>query len=792
MPNIAPIKGLIELQDDFTSQLGLAEAALGNFTKQNQESLKAVGIAAGLLVAAIGAVTYAVIELGKRGSDINDVEATLEHFAGGAKEAEAAMEALRQGTKNTVDNFILAKDAAHLLSTGVKLTAEDFGTLGQAAFVLQNRGLGDTKQQLELVSDALVTGRTRALAMSLGVIDAGDAEENFAKKLGITKDQLSDTGKVEAKRIQVMNMLRDAVKDAGEQERDFGEQIEAAKTQLSNWVDALASAIAKSPVFAAGFKAIENAVKGAFGGDSQEGIKKIVHFVEQAAIASIDFGQAAIVMAKIVESAWYAVKTAVLGTMAAIATTTANLLRQNMLVVVAATQIGVQLGVVSRQTADSFLNLTTQVDGMAQALREQTAEAAKTIVGHTVLDTALDKMSDTLGRVKAAMIAASLATVENTKTTNDAEKAAKAAAAAEAARSATMIDQAKVAAALAKSTKELDAIWTDYHKLVAERSGTSRDVQIADIEATFKKQVASLNETDPLYRQKYEAFKSIAHESLTAISTDWNAVRDKSLEGLEEMRDKALKTYEDMATGSLTFSRGALDEQYKKYLDLQGQVRDYGRAVEDSMVEAADSVKLLDHAWITDADIAAETINRTTVMVRTLSGEVISLLEAQRRQQAGFSYTVQAIDQYEIDRTPGGAAALLRELDTLSHRLETMRTTMRNVADQNAYFQALVRYNTLRDAYNLLISQANRNPRGFAEGGTVMVGEAGPEIVRLPLGATVYPNGSMPIPMGGGPGGSSMTFNNTWHVNGTGQQVAREVSDIIMRQLKQGRQFGAA
>jgi hypothetical protein len=246
--DIAPIKGLIELTDNFTSPIGLAEAALSNFSKtESRKSLKAVAGAAGIVSAAIGAIAFATVELGKRGADVNDVNATLEHFAGGANAAKAAMDALRAGTKNTVDDFALAKDAAHLLSAGVQLTAQDFGTLGQAAFVLQNRGLGGTKEQLDLVSEAFVTGRTRALSMALGVIDAGDAEENYAKHLGVTVDQLSEAGKAEAKRIEVMRILNAATKDAGDAEsRDFGEEIQFVKTQVANWVDELGSAIASA------------------------------------------------------------------------------------------------------------------------------------------------------------------------------------------------------------------------------------------------------------------------------------------------------------------------------------------------------------------------------------------------------------------------------------------------------------------------------------------------------------------------------------------------------------------
>jgi len=694
--DIAPIKGLIELQDDFTGQLGIAEAALGNFTRNNQESLKAVAGAAGLVVAALGAVTIAVIALGNRGSDVNDVRATLEHFVGTAEKAEATMEALRQGTKNTVDNFTLAKEAAHLLSAGVKLTTEEFGTLGQAAFVLQNRGLGPTKEQLGLISDALVTGRTRALAMSLGVIDNTNAMEDYAKSIGVTVDQLSDAGKAEAKRIEVMRLLKVAVKDAGEQARDFGEQFEAAQAAITNWVDDLGGAIAESKVFSAAFKSVEEALKDAFGDGGQEAIQQIVHAIEQGAIAVLGFASDMLVLAKIADNVWNGIRTVVLAVETVIVgTATAVAELGNTWV-----RVGYAVGLVSDQTAASMQDTTTALEEITKGLAIQTAEAAKATVATSEFDNNIDKLRSTLDKTQQSMIAASNATMDTGKTNEVQVKGLEKLAATQEQVNQKMVNATKVQQALEKSTKELN-----------ENSG-------------------------------------------------------------------------------LTFSREALKEQLDKYRELQGEVRNYGRSVSDAVMDAASSIQILDKSWVTDADIAEATINKTTVMVRTLSGELITLMEAQRRQQQGFSYQVEPIDQFTIDKTPGGADALLKELLYLSQNIETMRMTIKDQRDQNNYFHALARYNVLRDAYNLLISQSKKKPASFEEGGTVMVGERGPEIVRLPIGATVYPTGMMPIPQDGMAG--DVVFYNTWQVNGTGADVARDASRIIMRQLKNARQFGSA
>ncbi len=772
MTDIAPIKGLIELQDDFTSQLGLAEAALGNFTKKNQESLKAVGIAAGLVAGAVTAIAVAAVELGKRGADVNDVNDTLIHFAGGAREADAAMEALRAGTKGTIDNFVLAKDAAHLLSAGVKLTTDDFSTLGQAAFVLQNRGLGGTKEQLELVSDALVTGRTRSLQMALGVVDAGDAEENYAKKLGVTKDQLSDSGKVEAHRIEVMRILKAAVKDAGDQQVDFGERFEVASASVQNWLDDLGSAIAKSPVLAAGLDAITEAVTSAFGGDKSDSVKYFTELIEDGAVKVIDFAQVMIMGARVVSGAWNAIKTIVLGVETIIVGAIASIVQN----IAYAAKVGEKLHLVSPVAAAEVQGVADNLKNMTLALADQTAEAAKGIFGHTEFSTSMDNLSEKLTKIKTSMLTVAAetrnkkdadkeATVESTKLAVSQDELNK-----------KMIDGTKVAAALAKSTSELSAMWADYYAEVAKNSLTTAQAQQFDIEATFQKNVASLDKLDPLYKQKYELFRKIADEQLGAISADWDSVKDTSIEGMQEMADKALATLEMMENGSLHFTREALEAQRQKWQDLSNAARGWGKEASTAVQDVASVIKILDAAWVTDSDIAAATINKTTVMVRTLAGELISLAEAQKRQQQGGSYDVTsanfetALKNYLTNGGFNPTAAGVREY-----------RDPRKLAKQGYSFAEIIKY-----AYDgqqqgpLPPPQGPRIP-GFAEGGMVMVGERGPEAVRLPFGSAVYPHGTMP--------GGNVT--NIFHVNGTASDVARQISEQIMFRLKMTRQFSA-
>jgi len=751
MTDIGVVSGLIELTDNFTSEIGLAKAALSNFTKENQDSLKAVAGAAGIVSAAIAGIGGAVLALGNRGADVNDLNETLEHFSGSADAANANMEALRKGTQGTIDNFTLAKDAAHLLSAGVKLTADDFGVLAQASFVLQNRGLGGTKEQLELVSDAMVTGRTRALAMAVGVVDAGDAEENYAKKLGVTKDQLSESGKIEARRIEVMRILSAAVKDAGEQQRDFGEQLEALKAGFTNYIDNVASAIAKSPVLAAGMKAIGDALGKAFGGDQQDLVKSTTHWIEQAAIVGVNFGLGAIELARVVNVAWSGIKTVVLGT----ETVVVGLVDS---VVEAATEITramETLHLVPEGSTREIEEVRTQLRAMTADLAAQTAEAAAGVVGHSAFDATLDELGGTLFGIKDAMEAASKATLENTEADDVASKNTAILAKTQQELTAKMIDQAKVDADAwkiqGKSIEETTKLWDEYFKLRVEHGGTTLDIQKAQIQQWFDDEVAKLNDADNNWSEHYAAIEAVAREKLSQVGIDWDTVRSKSIEALRDQSETAKRTYNEMVYGSLTYTRGALDEQLKKIRDLDDEMRGYGEDAKRAQQAA-------------EAAAAAH----TTELEK--QAEALKAIKEANRAMGGSSNVTRANLTDDLLRPWGVTVSQLTPWLQHNYSLE----------DAIAFFKRFGAYTR-----GFPDGPGPKMP-GFKEGGLVdvMVGENGPEAVRIPVGSQVYPNGMQP------PGGQ--TINLTMHVNGTGQDVARIFKKIIMNDLRSVRQFGAS
>lgn len=281
--DIGTLTGQLEIEDNLSSVLNAASSTVRKFADGFDSLASGIMVGGAAIVGTFTAITGAIIALGNRGSDVNDVAASFERFSGSATAAGDTLLKMQEGVLGTVSNFDLMKNASKLLAADVKLTSDQFGTLTQAAFVLQNEGLGSTKEMLDLVSQALLTGRTRSLEMKIGKIDLKKAEEDYARSLGVGRQQLTEIGKTEARRTAILDALNKKVRDAGAQQRDFGEMMEFAITSIKNWGDELASQVAKSSNVINAVKAIGDALSNAFGGSGQAALERIVGWINRFA-----------------------------------------------------------------------------------------------------------------------------------------------------------------------------------------------------------------------------------------------------------------------------------------------------------------------------------------------------------------------------------------------------------------------------------------------------------------------------------------------------------------------------
>lgn len=364
----------------------------------------------------MGDMITALPELAMRGSEVASVQHGFELLAGSTKNADDIMQAMRAGTKNTITDFLLMKDAAHLLSAGVQLTASDFGTLTEAARVLAHRGFGDTTEILNKLSDAMITGRTKTVAKMLGVVDAKGAELEYQTALGTGIDKLTAVGKAEAIRQAILEKLSGLVKGAGDQQVTFAERVEQAKTAIGNFTDSLGVAIATSPVVKTAMDAIGTAFLHTFGANQTQTVQTLIGWINRAAIALVSMAEEGVTAGGFMVKEYFAVYK-VIGDVVQVAEIGALGIEKMSLAVAqfgAATSFG---DAAKRYAADveriqgNIASLTASILKRGTALEE----ADRLQAG---VDQKTDAFNKTLEELRAKMEAASRAGVTHTEVVN--------------------------------------------------------------------------------------------------------------------------------------------------------------------------------------------------------------------------------------------------------------------------------------------------------------------------------------------------------------------------------------
>lgn len=760
MFDLGIVRGLLDLKNNFSKEIENASKGMDVFSRQVSgmsgpfdafsddalESFEAVTKGVGLAVGAVTAFGTAVYQLASRGADVLDVKGAFEQFSGSTLQAEANLRGLRTGVQGTIDDMALMQTATHLLSTGVKMGASDFQTLGTAAAVLADRGLGSTAEMMKVISDAMVTGKTRALSMKLGVIDLGDAAENYAKTLGVEAEMLSEAGKAEAARVQVMGMLKTAVAGAGEQTKDFNDKIAFGWAQVQNWIDQIAMGVTQSDVLHAALDGLGKGFDEAFGSDQSTRIQTIVGLIEDGMILTANLGIATVEAARVIYTAWSGAETVIKGFltvllnvgtgMAAVVSGIADM---------AASIPGATDGM--KQFAEDSKDATEMLGNMTRSMAEQTAEAARATVGQGEFHETLDKVGGTLFRIKDAMVAAKNNSKEYTGEVEANTEAQIANSAAVETNTKGMIDQAKARELQEKTLERISKLQEEYTDIMLKTSGTVADKQVKDILRWKDAQIDAAKDAGQATKQFYEELERTADAKLKAVGVDWDTLQQKSKQSLIEQRDIALRTYEEMSRRIGEFTRRDMQEQLMKYRELDIAVRTFGRssvqaqqAVQDSMLVSLQSMDQF--------------------IKKTREAEA-----AQRALQEGASYSfeVTAENFNEVAKSFGLNIAKARELAKLGLSFAQIVGVLRGMP-----------------------MPTNPGPRisGFAhgvenfEGGMAIVGEQGPELVRLPRGSSVTPNHEI---------GRGITLVNYWQVNGTGREVARDVLRIINEQLRTGR-----
>jgi hypothetical protein len=278
--DIGSLTGEITLEDKLSGALDSVTEKIKDFAGELEGMTGAAAIGFGVLTAAVLATTASIVKLGEEGSTLIGVETAFDHLAEGiGLTGEALRGTLSEGLKGTVTDMTAMQSVQRLLVSGFKLTDDQAKLLAETARELGKAFGVDAASELETMSTALATGRTRTLALQGVVVDVKKGEEEFAKSIGTTVDQLNAEGLLEGKRIAIMEGVK-AKRDAlGVSELSFKEMVQQTNTAIKEWGESLAKSVASSPDVLEAYQAMKTAFVQTFGGDSQDMLKTVTGWI---------------------------------------------------------------------------------------------------------------------------------------------------------------------------------------------------------------------------------------------------------------------------------------------------------------------------------------------------------------------------------------------------------------------------------------------------------------------------------------------------------------------------------
>lgn len=153
--------------------------------------------------------------------------------------AEQMSAALDRAAKGTVDDEIFMQTATRNMALGVATTIQDNVAIMEMARASTRKFGGDTESAFEGISTAIGNLQTRQLKQYGIIIDAKQVNEDYAKTLGKTADQLTEAEQREALRNEVLRQSKDLVGTVGDAALNSAEKFKKFETQAGNVIDSL-------------------------------------------------------------------------------------------------------------------------------------------------------------------------------------------------------------------------------------------------------------------------------------------------------------------------------------------------------------------------------------------------------------------------------------------------------------------------------------------------------------------------------------------------------------------------
>src|SRR5262245_35544241 len=776
--NVGVVLGFLELKDQWNDTIDKARKSKNDFAKESQESFSSIGKAIGLVAAGATAAGAALIYLGQRGAEVADVTDAFKGFTAAAGEdSTKVLKALQDGVVGTISKFELMQKANQAMAGGFELTAESASAITKAAYIQSDAMGTDLPAAYNMLMESLTKGKAKGLEMLGIVIDQKNASAELKAALEAEGSETSTTAQKNAIRAAIMEQVNAKVRDAGDAELDFGDKIQKARTHLTNMLDDLGKAIAQSPVIAAGMDAVMKAIDGAFGSNSQTLIDTAMQYINQFAIALVEAARYAVSFAKFLTDAFYGTRAIIFTLLEWIAQIPATL----------ASGIASMLEMASKipLIGDQFKGMAESTRGTADVLGAvaksfgDTADEALTSASDA--DKMFDKLDGTLANVSTSMRQAATATTEAG-------------------------NSSAVAAPKIKSVGEAGG-WS------AEEIKKFKEAMI-DINSVGTTMQGTLDTIDGTVVEaiKYYLDLGIAADKLKTIyqltDVQINAVTDahkketdateKAIEATKKQKEAmdnvniALNGYDQVLRTIPNGLRNAAEEALKHGASMSDVAAAYG--LTDAQVNAlsrsmADNKKQMDDNGKGADELAGK--------YRTLTGEIITLEEAERRRTMGGTSEVTSMNfQQMLEQilTSGGWNKAMTGVQ-LFHDPYDMARKGYSFAEITKY---MMQAGTLPPPQGPPIPGMAQGTAAGTTGGTSGGTTGGGTKMTAPSpssGGTSYGAPPATGSTAGGGGGKAVggtSVQNNIYINDTLQNAANKTANAIMNSLRLGVQYGRA
>jgi len=227
---------------DFERTISFVDAGLARM------GITGAGLAATIVgvSAAAAAAGAAFLYMVDRGSQVEQVAQAFRSLGGGAEASAETLAVLRRETKGLVSDQDLMVRANNAVLLGIGFTDQQMGELSKTALVLgRAMGVGPEKALSDLT---LALGRQSSrLLDNLGImLKNGEANVEYAKRLGKTSDELTDAERRTAFITIAMERMGARVEQMGGLVLTSGDSISKLKIAMTNLTDATANWISTS------------------------------------------------------------------------------------------------------------------------------------------------------------------------------------------------------------------------------------------------------------------------------------------------------------------------------------------------------------------------------------------------------------------------------------------------------------------------------------------------------------------------------------------------------------------